>query len=146
MMNLFGKRILDEFAGNTPEYTALTLGDTDMQSRVQKKAMDNFMAMLFLSNFNKDRFGEMLVDFMKSYANKDNKYPQLVADIVNIMRQQPERRKKQKPSKDKDKVLVENAYSKQYVLINALKCAMMSHVFATMYMRNKCARHLKILR
>ena len=42
--------MLDGFAENNPEYTALTLGDIDGKSRVKKKAMDDFLAMLFLRN------------------------------------------------------------------------------------------------
>ena len=103
MLNLFGKRMLDGFAENTLEYIVFTLGDTDGQSRVKKKAMDNFLAMLFLRNTDKERFGDMLVDFRKSYANKDNKYPQSVADMMDVMRQQPEKQRKPKPLKDKDK-------------------------------------------
>ena len=61
------------------------------------------MAMLFLQNAEKDRFGEMLVDFGKSYTNKDNRYPQYVADMMNVMQQQPEKREKQKTSKEKEK-------------------------------------------
>ena len=55
--------------------------------------MDNFMDILFLRNADKDRFGEMLVDFRKSYANKENRYPQSMANIMDVMRQQSEKRK-----------------------------------------------------
>ena len=40
--------------------------------------MHKFMATLFLQNVDKNRFGEMLVDFRKSYAKKGNRYPQYV--------------------------------------------------------------------
>ena len=61
------------------------------------------MFMLFLRNLDKDRFGEMLVEYRKSFANKDNKYPQTVSDMMDVMRQQPEKQKKNKPIRDKEK-------------------------------------------
>ena len=94
MMSLFGKNMLDGLVKNTPEYTALTIGNTIGKTRVEKKGMDNFMAMLFLRNVDQVRFGEMLVDFRKSYTNKDNRYPQSVADMMDVMCQQPEKRNK----------------------------------------------------
>ena len=94
MLNLFGKKMLDGFAENTPEYLALTFGDTVGQANVKKKALNNFLAMLFLRNVDKDRFGDMLVDYRKEFANKENKYPQSVANMMDVMRQQPEKRRK----------------------------------------------------
>ena len=94
MTSLFGKGMLDGFAENTLECTSLSLGDAAGKSRVENQVMENFMGMFFLRNSDKYRFGEMLVEYHKSYVNKDNKYPQTVSNMMDVMRQQPKKWKK----------------------------------------------------
>ena len=45
----------------------------------------------------------MMVYFLESYTNKDNTYPKSIDDMMDVMRQQPGKRKKTKPLKYKDK-------------------------------------------
>ena len=66
------------------------------------------MSVLFLRNANHERFGELLVDYRKAYANKEVKYPQNLSDMIDVMRQQPIKKKKKaspgkSPEKEKDK-------------------------------------------
>ena len=72
MRSLFESRLLDSFVENTLEYQNLPLGtDLANQQLDQKKAMMNkFWAMLFIRGSDHERYGSLLVDWRKSYANK----------------------------------------------------------------------------
>ena len=43
------------------------------------------MAVLLLRNYDEERFGEIMVDYRKSFANNDNKYPASVPDMMDVM-------------------------------------------------------------
>ena len=57
------------------------------------------MKVLFLINAKNDMFGDMVVDYEKLHANENNRYPQLVPDMMDIVRQHPEKKRKPKPPK-----------------------------------------------
>ena len=76
----------------------MAVTDTVGQDLMKRQELDKFMAILFLRNAEQDRFGEMMVKYPKSFANKDNKYPQSVPDMIDVMLQQPEKKRKQKVS------------------------------------------------
>ena len=40
--------------------------------KVKRKELDKLLSVLFLRNANHGRFGELLVEYRKSFANKDN--------------------------------------------------------------------------
>ena len=101
MLGLVGKRIIDGYTERTPEYLALAVTDTAGKDLMKRQELDKFMAILFLRNAEQDRFGEMMVEYRKSFANKDNKYPQSVPDMIDVMCQQPEKKRKQKTSPHK---------------------------------------------
>lgn len=65
------------------------------------------IAVLFLRNSKHDRYNKLLVEFRKTYANKECKYPQNITDMIDVMRQQPEKKKPRSPKgnnqRDKDK-------------------------------------------
>ena len=58
--------------------------------------MKKFIAVLFLRNADYATYNDLLVEFRKSYANKLDIYPKNLEDVVDVMRQQPP--KKRNPS------------------------------------------------
>ena len=58
-----------------------------------------------------------MVDFQKAYANKECKYPKDITDMIDVMRQQPEKKKPQSPrgnnGRDKDKNQTEKDATKE---------------------------------
>ena len=48
-------------------------------------------------------FGDLLVDYRKAYANKEVKYPKNMSDMMDVMQQQPIRKKKKVPGKSPEK-------------------------------------------
>ena len=51
------------------------------------------MAVLFLGNSDEEIFGEMMIEYHKLFANKDNKYPSSIPDMMDVMWQQPMKQK-----------------------------------------------------
>ena len=51
------------------------------------------MIVLFLRNYEQDRFGEMMIEYCKSFANNDNKYPHSLSGMIDVMRQHPNKQK-----------------------------------------------------
>ena len=96
MLGLVGKNIIDGYTERMSAYLDLAATDTAGQSRLKGEELNKFMAILFLRNAEEDRFGEMMIEYRKSFANKDNKYPKSVPDMIDVMRQQPEKKRKQK--------------------------------------------------
>ena len=45
----------------------------------------------------------MLLEFRKSFANNDDKYPKDLSSMIDVMRQQPEAKKPCQPKNDQDK-------------------------------------------
>ena len=74
MFNLFGKNILDGYVEKTPEYTAAaTAGLADEMARLKERALNQFLAVLFLRNSDQERYGGMMLNYRLAYANKENK-------------------------------------------------------------------------
>ena len=92
MFRLLGKKFLDGFTEQLPEY--LAAADAEEMKEVKKQELDKFIAVLFLRNASQERFGELLVEYRKAFANKDTKYPQDLNSMMDVMRQQPSRKKK----------------------------------------------------
>ena len=70
MFNLFGKNILDGYVEKTPEYTAAaTAGLADEMTRLKERALDQFLAVLFLRNSDQERYGGMMLNYRLAYAN-----------------------------------------------------------------------------
>ena len=46
---------------------------------------DEFIAVLFLRNANYTRFGSMLTDYRKLFANNDDKYPKDLKCMMDVM-------------------------------------------------------------
>lgn len=59
--------------------------------------------VLFLRNSEHGRYGELLVDYRKSYANKDCRYPENVSDTIDVMRQHPDKKRPKSPRNDENK-------------------------------------------
>ena len=101
MLGLVDERLIYGYIERTPDYLALEATDSVGQDLMKQQELDKFVAILFLRNAEQDRFGEMMVEYCRSFANKDNKYPQSVPDMIDVIRQQPENKLKQKVSPQK---------------------------------------------
>ena len=76
MFNLFGKNILDGYVEKTPEYTAaVTAGLEDEMKRLKERALNQFLAVLFLRNSDQERYGGMMLNYRLAYANKKSIRP-----------------------------------------------------------------------
>ena len=96
---LFGKGITDGYAQSRQEYQDLPANELTAMAKLKSETWNEFVAILFLRNSNNARFGSMLVDFRKSFANNDDKYPKDLGSMVDVMRQQPSKnRQKTKPT------------------------------------------------
>ena len=97
---LFGKSITDGYAEAKDEYKNTT--DDVVKKKVKKDSWDEFISVLFLRNSNHARFSGMMLDFRKSFANNDDKYPKDLLSMMDVMRQQPEPKKTRQPTTNKD--------------------------------------------
>ena len=79
------------------------MADDATRKQVKKKELDKPLYAFFLHNANHDRFGEILVEYRKAYANKDVKYPQDLSSMMDVVRQQPLKKKKKDPVKTPEK-------------------------------------------
>jgi len=86
MLRLVGRKFLNGYTENTPQYKALAVTDTAGQDLLKKQELNRFMAILFLRNSDEERFWEMMIEYRKLCANKDNKYPSSIPDMMNVMR------------------------------------------------------------
>ena len=71
--------------------------DTAGQDLLSNQELNNCMSVLLLRNSDQERFREMMVDYRKSFANEDNKYPSSMLDMMDVMRKQPMRKRKPEP-------------------------------------------------
>ena len=104
---MIGKKLIDGFTEETVEFKALPAGtvagvDTLAQKETKKENWEKLLVVLFLRNLEHGRYGELLVDYRKSYANKDCRYPDNVPDMIDVMRQQPEKKKPKSPRNNKN--------------------------------------------
>ena len=70
---------------------------------MKKAELEKLFAVLFLRNANQDRFGGMLLEYRKAYASNDNKYPDTLSVMIDVMRQQPLKSKKKSNKNQDDK-------------------------------------------
>ena len=106
LLGIIGTKFLDGFTENSPEYKRVSPTNTAAQSVLKKDVTGRFMAILFLRNAEQSRFGEMLLEYRKAFANKEDKYPRTIPDMVDVMRKMPEKKRKQvqkPPGKEKEK-------------------------------------------
>ena len=50
-------------------------GTDEAKKEVKQNETDKFLAALFLRNTNYERYGELLVEYCKAYANSEERYP-----------------------------------------------------------------------
>ena len=89
-MRLYDSRLIDGFVGRLPSF--LSLSDVEREA-LRKRELNKFEASLFLRNADGDRYGDLLVEYRKAYANKECRYPTSVNDMMDVMRQQPRKNK-----------------------------------------------------
>ena len=68
----------------------LVVTDNAGRKAVKKSELNKFEAALFLRNANHDRYGDLLIEYRKAYANKECRYPKSMHDMMDVMRQQPD--------------------------------------------------------
>ena len=69
------------------EYKYLPETDFAGRTKLKGKPWDEFIAVMFLRNANYPRFGSMMVEFCKAYANEDDKYSKDIYKMIDITRQ-----------------------------------------------------------
>ena len=85
------------------EYRDLPASDFASRKKLKDQAWEEFIAVMFLRNANHACFDGMLLDFLKSFANNDDKYPKNLKTMVDVMRQQPENKKKSTANQNQKK-------------------------------------------
>ena len=92
VMRLVGNNLIDGYIRNLPAY----IGAVDYAGRkvAKKKELEKFMATLFLRNASYDRFGDLILECRKAYAGKELKYPDNLQTMMDLMRQQPLKKKR----------------------------------------------------
>ena len=103
---LFRNKLIDGYIEGLPEYTAAV--DDAARQDVKSRELDKFLAVLFLRNANHERFGDLLFEYRKEFANNEEKYPKDLKTMMDVMRQQTIKKEKSKSSSafangDKDK-------------------------------------------
>ena len=58
--------------------------------------METFMATLFVLYLEEGRFGDILIHYQKVFTNTENKYPNNLLDMIDIMHQSPKKFEGQK--------------------------------------------------
>ena len=79
---------------------AIIGAETTVQKDFKKANWDKLLAVLFLRNAEHGRYEELLVDYRKSYTNRECKYPINISDMIDVMRQQPEKKNPKTPRND----------------------------------------------
>ena len=95
-MRLLGNSLIDGYVMKLPKYTD-AVDDSGMKA-VKSKELQKFMATLFLRNANHERFGDLLLDYRKAYAAKEVTYPSNMQTMMDVMRQQPIKKKRKEKS------------------------------------------------
>ena len=70
---------------------------------------EDIKVALFLQNADGDRYGDLLVEYRKAFANKECRYPSSVSNMMDVMRQQP-RKDPSKEEKLSDSHQVESSF------------------------------------
>ena len=79
---------MDGYAKSKDEFKNST--DDTVKAKVKADLLNEFISVLFLRNSNHARFSAMMLEFRKSFANSDDKYPKDLPSMMDVMRQQPE--------------------------------------------------------
>ena len=111
LINLFGKGIVGGYVKKTPGYIVASAdGNDDAMRRLKEEAFERFMVVLFLQNSDQERFGQMMLEYRLEYGNKQYKFPLNIETMLDVMQQQPA--KKRNPSKGIDKLKNESLKDK----------------------------------
>ena len=99
--SMLGIDVLYKFTTTHPGYEDL---DEDGQDLEKAGSFDAWMACIFLRGGNQATYGELLKDYRKDYANKENSYPKTVRGALDVMRQlKPSKKPKGARQNDKNK-------------------------------------------
>ena len=101
VFRLLGRNFLDGFSEALPDYAGCA--DADDERQFKKKELEKLVAVLFLRNSDPDRYGELLTDYRRQYANDFDVYPKTLEGVINVMRQMPPKKKKSQPKSEKPK-------------------------------------------
>ena len=96
-LGIMWTKFFDGFTENSQEYKNIYITYTAAQSALKEDVVGRFMAILFLRNAKQSCFGEMLVEYRKAFANKEDIYPKTIPDMVDVVRKIPEKKRKQNP-------------------------------------------------
>ena len=91
-MRLLGNSLIDGYVKQLPDY--INAVDGDDKKSVKYNEYQKFMATLFLHNANHERFGDMLMDYRKEFSSKEINYSDNLKTVMDVMRQQPIKKKK----------------------------------------------------
>ena len=94
--------MMDRYVQQLPDYTNAV--DDAGRKDVKHKELEKFMSVLFLSNARHKRFGDLLVQYRKSFAANGFKYPDNLSTSMDVTRQQPIKKKRkllQKKSRER---------------------------------------------
>ena len=106
LLGIMGTKVLDGFTENSQEYKHISTTDAAAQSALKKDVVGRFMAILFLRNAKQSRLREMLLEYWKTFTNKEDRYPRTMPNMVYVIRKMPEKKPKQTtkyPGKKKEK-------------------------------------------
>ena len=107
VMRLLGNNLMDGYIMNLPDYTGAV--DDNGRKAINSNAFQMFIGTLFLRNANHERFGDLLLEYRKAYAAKEVEYLSNMQTMMDVMRQQPIKKKrkdspiKKAPDKQKEK-------------------------------------------
>lgn len=102
VFRIVSRKFLDGFAEQCDEYKNNTTRSNEQKAEFKTNEMRKFIAMLFLQNSDHVTYNDLLVEYRKSFANKLDIYPKSLEDVVDVMRQQPAKKKKSKPTGDRN--------------------------------------------
>lgn len=95
LLGIIVTKFLDWFTEKSQEYKDIASANTATQTALKKDVVRRFMATLFLRNSKQSGFGEMLVEYQKLFANKDDGHPKTIPDMINVMQQMLENKWKE---------------------------------------------------
>ena len=102
VFRIVGRKFLDGFAEQREEYKNNdAIWNDEQKAEFKRNELRKFVAILFLRNSDYGTYNDLLVEYRKSFANKVDIYPKSLEDVVDVMRQQPAKKKKPKPAGEK---------------------------------------------
>ena len=101
VQNLYGKEFLHGYIKRTDAYQAWV--DADNKTKLLAEGMERFFVILFLRNSDQARYGNLIVKYRKAFAGQEDKYPQKLSTMIDIMRAQPKKHSTNKKPKKGDK-------------------------------------------